>query len=111
MVLKRISYFLAFSSLLFSCGGKESSGVNDDVPTARAGKFIYEQHCSACHGDDGKLGAGGAMNLSDLSLSDNEIEDVIINGRKGMPSFAFAFESDEEIENVITYIRKFSEGR
>ena len=107
MVLNKYTYFFVLSLLLLSCGSDDDTQNLEVRSSARSGEVLYKQNCSACHGDDGKLGAGGAMDLTKLDLSDQNIEDIILNGRKGMPSFSFAFESDEEVQNVITFIRKF----
>jgi mono/diheme cytochrome c family protein len=107
MVLNKYTYFFVLSLLLLSCDSDDNTQNEEVRSSARSGEVLYKQNCAACHGDDGKLGAGGAMDLSKLDLSDQNIEDIILNGRKGMPSFSFVFESDEEVQNVITFIRKF----
>lgn len=50
------------------------------------GKSLYEAKCTMCHGNDGKLGLSGAMDLTLTQLDENSIHDVIINGRGAMPA-------------------------
>lgn len=82
----------------------------------------YKQHCSKCHGPDGKaqtrLGKkSGAKDLSDKAgaakLSDDEVFRTIKLGRKDkngeekMDAFGGDL-SDAEITALVGYVRKFS---
>lgn len=101
--------FTLVLALLVGCNGSgkdDTSGTGGD-PTA--GQAVYSTYCSACHGDDGKLGLEtGGVASSDLTmevpeLSDDELHDVIMNGEGAMP----AQTSDEtEIADCIAYLRQ-----
>ena len=81
----------------------------------------YKEHCSKCHGSDGRaqtrLGKkSGAQNFTDkqaqAKLTDDEAFKSIKNGRKNkngeerMEGFGGDL-SDQEITALVAYIRKF----
>ena len=45
---------------------------------------LYMANCSSCHGDNGKKGLAGALDLSVTKLSNDSISSIIINGRNTM---------------------------
>lgn len=49
------------------------------------GKIIYEDACKKCHGDNGALSMEGAADLSKTNLSQEEIVQIILNGKGVMP--------------------------
>ncbi|HSZ71809.1 MAG TPA: SirB2 family protein [Cytophagaceae bacterium] len=67
------------------------------------GKAIYVQVCSACHGQDGKLGVSGAKDLSQSKLTHTETVLMIAKGKGLMQSYEGML-SEQEIEAVATYI-------
>jgi cytochrome c6 len=104
MVL-RIIFVLTLLFLIVGCSN-ESSEVNEGLTVEPSGKDLYSNSCAACHGADGKLGAGGASDLSVSKLSKKEAKDVVVNGRGAMQSQKFVFENNDEIEAVIDYIEE-----
>jgi len=93
--------------LLASCGGAtQGDGLNPpEGYKSRSGKTMYVNYCTACHGDDGKLGSGGAKDLTVSKVDSLEIVDILNNGKNGMPRQIQYFKSDEEIGNTIDYIK------
>jgi len=78
-----------------------------------AGQFIYEYSCTSCHGTPEKANfatlspsPGDVSSERFLIQKDGELFFKIKTGRGSMPSFADAF-SDEEIWNLVSYIRSF----
>jgi mono/diheme cytochrome c family protein len=76
-----------------------------------SGSAIFKEHCTACHGDDGK--GNSAVGTPDFtsakiqnSLTDQEIITTITDGRKGtiMPAWKGTL-SSEEIAAVASYVR------
>ena len=68
-----------------------------------SGQKIYTEHCSRCHGDDGKLGMSGAADLSVSTLDIPARIDVIKNGKNGiMPAYVTI--GDDQIKTVAEYI-------
>lgn len=82
------------------------------------GKDVYAKQCVACHGKGGK-GDGPAaaafnprpVDFTDADLmgskADEELLEILKNGRNGMPGFA-AILSPEEIDAVLAYVRSLS---
>lgn len=71
------------------------------------GREVYEMHCIACHGIDGypvDMTIPSFANGDRLYLMDQELADSIRNGKELMPSFRGLL-SEEEIRDVITYLR------
>jgi mono/diheme cytochrome c family protein len=83
------------------------------------GAKLYEQHCAACHGDQGKGVAGAYPSLAGnrsvtMPVTQNLVQ-VVLNGGFppatrghprpfGMPPFAPVL-SDADVADVLTYIR------
>ncbi|WP_024510393.1 cytochrome c [Bradyrhizobium sp. ARR65] len=73
-----------------------------------SGEELYVNVCRGCHMGDA-LGATGAGAYPSLA-SDRNLEasgyavDLVVNGRRGMPSFADMM-SDDQIAAVVNYLR------
>lgn len=103
-----------------------SNAINNSQPVVgdemAAGRKIYSQICSNCHKEDGSGGKvtieGKTINAENLTSdhakkeSDADFTDAIKNGIKdeGMPAFGDRL-SDQEINNVIRYIRTELQGK
>lgn len=88
--MKKAWLALVFGSALFlaACGGDDSSSSSDSktTDTASNGEQIVKKNCTSCHG--GNLeGMGTTPALKDVGsrLSQDEILNVIENGRNAMP--------------------------
>ncbi|MBY6272672.1 MAG: cytochrome c [Caldibacillus debilis] len=64
--------------------GKEENKGNETVATAP--EDFYKQNCSSCHGDQYQGGVGPALKGVGSRLSEDEIKDVLKNGRGQMPA-------------------------
>lgn len=101
----------------------------DDAPirgNRLQGEQLFKQNCTRCHGSDAQGGKGTGVTFSrprDLPIippalnnsgflaaaSDNFIKMTLINGREGTPMVSFAKKglSNEQINDIISYIRSF----
>ena len=76
--------------------------------TMQTGEELYKGVCQGCHMPDAK-GAEGAGMYPSLAKNEN-LESagypalVVLKGQKAMPDFGASF-SDEQIANVVNYIR------
>lgn len=76
-----------------------------DTATADPGAAWYSANCARCHGEDGRLGAEGAEDLTEKvpSLTDEEIAELVRNGKDAMPAFTF---SETEMTELLAHLRK-----
>ena len=70
------------------------------------GKAIYDKQCARCHGKEGTKGSFGAKNLQKSVMTDEAIAQLILNGKKVMPSFKTKLSSND-IKLVIDYVKAF----
>ncbi len=81
------------------------------LPSAEAGKPIYDEMCASCHGADGAGAVPGARNFGDLDYMRGETPAsfyaAITEGRRDMPAFRDRLTSDERWD-VLFYIWRFS---
>lgn len=83
MKKKILALLLGISFVLVGCGGDNESA---DGGSAKKPENLYNQKCSSCHGSE-LQGSGTAIpNLTEVGarLSEDEIEDIILNGRGKM---------------------------
>ena len=104
MVLKTIPILVLFLALI-GCSETNSSEIKTSKEEIAPpdGEMLYLNNCAACHGTDGKLGTSGAFDLSQTKLSTEEIKQIIIKGRNGMPPFEYLIKEDSEINAVVEY--------
>ena len=105
MVLRFIYFIFIFA--LVSCGSNstESSEVSKKPISKAEAKYLFQNNCASCHGLDGKLGVGGAFDLSKSALSEEEIKKVIQNGRNGMPSFEGIILPGDQQDKLISIVK------
>jgi len=93
----------------------QAEGIPDLAKNRAAiemGQRLFANNCARCHGSDAR-GGPGFPNLADHDwLYGGEPENIelsILNGRAGvMPPFAPALGSEENVQNVIAYVRSLS---
>jgi alcohol dehydrogenase (cytochrome c) len=74
------------------------------APNAEAGKEVFAENCSTCHGATGHGGNGGPdLRTMPLAKEQAGAEKQVTNGGGGMPAFGGSL-SKEEIENVAAYV-------
>ena len=67
------------------------------------GKEIYTAYCMKCHGENGKTGKMGSVDLSLSGLADDDIKALLHTGKNNMPSFIQL--DDNQIAAVAGYIK------
>ncbi|MBS1652418.1 MAG: cytochrome c [Bacteroidetes bacterium] len=80
----------------------ESSLATNDAAS------IYKSNCALCHGDNGKLGASGAKDLSLTTLSNEDIKNIILQGKGAMPA---AQVNAEQAQAVAEYVLSNIKGK
>ena len=99
---------LILASLMVFCGG-----CKEDTPEVQ-GRKLYNAACAKCHGEDGGggitpvAGANASRDLSDPSwqaaVTDEEMRQLIRDGRGAMPAFGNVFSLDK-IDTVVKHVR------
>ena len=105
MVLKSCLFFVLFL-LLFSC--QTTTENSEELATqtpAEQGASLYTMHCAQCHGEDGKLGSSGAKDLSKSVLADQQVLQIIKNGKGAMPSMKALLETEDNIHLVLSHVK------
>ncbi len=100
-------YFIPVLFLLAACDNAPKT-TGFDPPegyTPREGVLIYQRHCEMCHGPDGKMGAGGAKDLTVSTLDSAGIVNLLKHGKNGMPRQMQNLESEEELDNIIDHVK------
>ena len=108
MVLRSL-VLAAVGLLVISCGEDQKSKTvkwdeteTNEAPDPRA---TYLINCSSCHGEDGKLGASQAADLSKSTLSDKEILKMINEGNdKGMMPYKDLI-SEADRKALVPYVK------
>ena len=81
-----------------------AAGAAPAAPPAADGKAVFTDTCGSCHtlsaaGTSGTVGP----NLDDVSLDASAIEDIVRDGRGGMPAFGDKL-SDDEVSAVAAFV-------
>ena len=87
-------------------GAEEGGEANAEGGTAdaAAGKEVFSENCSTCHGATGHGGNGGPdLRTMPLAKTQSGAEKQVTNGGGGMPAFGGTL-SAEEIKNVAAYV-------
>ncbi len=74
---------------------------------ATDGKTLYQANCVLCHGNDGKLGAAGAKDLTASAMDAAGIKEIIIHGKGAMPA---APVNEEEAAAISEYVNSEIKG-
>ncbi len=98
-LLTTVYCLLFFASCRNNSSEKTPAGVK-----INSAKNIFEENCIACHGDDGKLCAMNAKDLSLSTLNKTQMIEIIANGKSTMTPFGSML-SKEEIDAVTDYIQ------
>ncbi len=84
--------------------GEEAAAGGGATADAAAGKEVFSEECSVCHGATGHGGNGGPdLRTMPLAKTQAGAEKQVTNGGGGMPAFKGTL-SEEEIANVAAYV-------
>ena len=106
-------------SLLLACPSTNDTAVADTASSDTAadsggdsaalpdGQTLYLDNCSRCHGEDagGVRGQGPAINAEIDKLSDEQIIDIILNG-KGRDEMPAIDVTEAEAQLIVDYMRE-----
>ncbi len=111
MVLRNPFVALCIAFMLHACSGESSvkeRSAEETLPATenKLGQKLFTENCAQCHGNDGKLGASGASNLSASALDDPELTKVITKGRNAMPGMGPILGKKKSINAVVDYVKE-----
>ena len=83
--MKKSLLTLVFGSAIFlaACGGDDSATNGETAEID--GKSVVQQSCATCHGGQLQGGSAPALNQLGAKYSEEEILDIILNGKDRMP--------------------------
>lgn len=101
-ISKNIAYglLLGLAGFLGSCDDPDAYKGPDGK---ESGKIIYQKECLQCHGERGDDGNGGAANLQNSLLTEDEMKDAVKKGRGEMRAVSHL--NEEQVQLVIDYVR------
>jgi len=99
MGIKRL---LVLSLVLVGCSSPEPADV---TASNESNDEFFDQRCAVCHGSDGKACLSGASDLSTSTLKDEDIKEIIENGKNAMPPFKVMIDSEETLKNTIEHVK------
>lgn len=85
-------------------GEAQAGGIEVSEGDPKAGKTIFADNCSVCHGSEGSGGnVGPSLQEAQLAQEEEAVLVQIIEGGNGMPPFGGQL-SDQEIADVAAYV-------
>jgi len=128
--MKNVTIFSLVVIFLFATGfsyiqtkpwpvpAKEASATNpvkNDAASIAAGKTLWAQHCSSCHGKTGKGDGNKAAQLETMppdfskavfqSQSDGSMRFKTVVGREDMPAFKKKIPDTEDMWHLVNFMR------
>lgn len=88
--------------------GAETDADSPSTGDMAPGEELYQaNNCIGCHGDVLQGGSGPALSNIGDELSADEIEEVIVEGRQGMP--AGLVTDEDELETLVEWLSQQTE--
>jgi mono/diheme cytochrome c family protein len=101
-------------ALFLGCSSKDAKPAHETTPQEQHGQRIFSANCAICHRPDSTdpLNGPGLKGLyrkqflpaSGLKVSDIQVRDTILHGRKNMPPMG-ALMNDEQMNDLIAYLK------
>ena len=89
-------------NVISTAGADDSVVVAEGEPDIAAGELVYRSACVACHGEDGRGGHGGGIDL--VNARDfGTVATTIAQGRNNMPALGTLFTA-EQLRDVAGYV-------
>lgn len=97
----------AIACATLGLAAQSPAAAQNSAGNATAGKALFQGHCSACHGIDGRGGEAPniATNPEVQAFSDAQIEKIVTGGLPGgMPAFGAQLGASQ-IRDIVAYLR------
>jgi cytochrome c6 len=105
LILTTIVAMMLLLTLAAACGQTQEAPAKTPPDTAAdvtAGRAVFDQHCNACHPGGGQ-GAGPA--LRGRNVPEDRIRTIVRQGGQGMPAFNQSQINDQQLANLVQYVR------
>lgn len=79
--------------------------MSTDEPKGETGMRLYERNCSNCHGMDGRLGNSGAKDLTASKMTDEQIIEILEEGKNAMPPMAMLMENPSDMDSIVVFVK------
>ncbi|WP_341282761.1 cytochrome c [Paenibacillus sp. FSL H8-0537] len=95
--------------VISACGGSGADAATNHNSTEEmsvqngAPEIIYKKKCMSCHGTDLQGRRGPSLQSIGSRLTEEEIVDIVTNGKNGMPKFEKNI-SAEDIQSVSKWL-------
>ena len=107
-ILASVSLLLITASFgLAEVAAKKKMQADNSGIAVNDGKALYFNNCSMCHGEDGKLGAMGAKDLSATAMDVAAMKEVILRGQNMMKPVPV---SEEQAASIAAYVESEMKG-
>ncbi|MBN8250442.1 cytochrome c [Priestia flexa] len=83
---------------------EKEGGGEEDQASAKP-EDLYQQNCIGCHGDQYQGGVGPALKGAGDKLSEEEIADILVNGKGSMPPGLISAEKAPEMAKWVSEIK------
>jgi mono/diheme cytochrome c family protein len=80
-------FFVFTIFIITSCTIEKKDSVPHETSELKSGAAIFSERCTSCHGMDGKLGFGGAKDLTASKKTLSEIINQVTNGKGAMAPY------------------------
>ena len=100
--------------LLFSLTATAGESVDGNTESIEQGRLLFMQHCTTCHGEDGRAQVDVIADATDLTetaayYSGSSREEVFVSIKNGagvsMPPFSFQFSDDADIWQLVDFVQ------
>lgn len=81
----------------------EETGEDTAVEPVEDGESLYADHCASCHGADGHGTSSGPDLVRELHHTDEELVQVILNGKGDMAAVAI---TEEQAQMIVSWVRE-----
>ena len=104
-----LAYGLAEMNKSFKARKKElveaiiTDPTSQDYDISKHGKALFLSQCALCHGESGNMKLSGAKDLTLTKMKEQDIIDIITNGKNSMPKYGKNY-SQEEIKAIVAFV-------
>lgn len=103
----QIPLFIALAVGLSACGGgsgKQAESSPRSISFTNADvEALYKNNCLSCHGEELRGRMGPNLQQVGAKLAEDEIHDIIRDGKRGMPRFGKKLD-EQQIESLAKWL-------